>query len=115
MSYSIGRHAHILGVKSTGWVVVAVRVHAIAYREIRDISSNGSNRSAAVGTENGSRLYRSPGARSLGCVPTSKPRVFNRDEYVTARKPWYRDSFEVDRFGRSSGLYHCGLHGFREC
>ena len=115
MSYPIRRHAHILGVKSSCWVVVAIRVHAVAYREIRDIGSNGSNRSAAVGAENGSRLYRSPGARSLGRVPTSKPRVFKRDDYVTTRKPWYRDSFEVDRFGWSSGLYHRGLHGFREC
>ena len=98
--------------KSPGGVAVAVRVNAIAYSEIRDVSSNCGNRSAAVGTEDGSRLYCAVGTRSLGCIPDPKPRILKS---VIAREPGYRDILDVDRFGWPGRIYHRALHSFREC
>src|ERR1700722_19467468 len=115
MRHPLRRNAHIVRVKASTRVAVAVGVHTIADFELANIRTNCSNRPTAVGAEDRSRLYRSPGTRSVRRVPHSKTGILERDDYVIVRKPGYRHVLDVKRTGWSSGFHDRCLHGLWKC
>ena len=75
MPHPVGGHAlHTRHECSPGRVVIAVGIDAIADFEFFDVGGDGGDGSTAIGTEDGSRLYRIPTHRIAWRRPISPVR-----------------------------------------